>query len=119
MEERIAKFIAALSASGVRVSIAESQDAWRAIEYLGIKDRDAFRLSLRATLVKDAVRRAIVRGNRAKGATMDKVWGCSACKLASVLLELQWIISSVPASNPATKAARRGLSTSAAPLAAG
>jgi uncharacterized protein with von Willebrand factor type A (vWA) domain len=54
MEERIAKFIAALRASGVRVSIAESQDAWRAIEYLGIKDRDAFRLSLRSTLVKDA-----------------------------------------------------------------
>jgi uncharacterized protein with von Willebrand factor type A (vWA) domain len=37
----------------VRVSIAESQDAWRAIEQLGIKERDAFRLSLRATLVKD------------------------------------------------------------------
>lgn len=54
MEERIAKFIAALRAAGVRVSIAESQDAWQAIEQLGIQDRDAFRLSLRATLVKDA-----------------------------------------------------------------
>jgi uncharacterized protein with von Willebrand factor type A (vWA) domain len=54
MEERIAKFIAALRAAGVRVSVAESQDAWRAIETLGIRDRDAFRLSLRSTLVKDA-----------------------------------------------------------------
>jgi hypothetical protein len=53
MEERIARFIAALRASGVRVSIAESQDAWRAIEHLGAQDREAFRRSLRATLVKD------------------------------------------------------------------
>jgi uncharacterized protein with von Willebrand factor type A (vWA) domain len=54
MEERIVKFIAALRAAGVRVSVAESQDAWRAIEHLGIENRDAFRLSLRSTLVKDA-----------------------------------------------------------------
>ncbi len=53
MEERIARFIAALRASGVRVSVAESQDAWQAIEHLGIQNRDAFRMSLRATLVKD------------------------------------------------------------------
>ena len=54
MEERITRFIAALRASGVRVSVAESQDAWQAIEYLGVQSRDAFRLSLRSTLVKDA-----------------------------------------------------------------
>lgn len=53
MEDRIARFIAGLRASGVRVSIAESQDAWRAISHLGVIDREAFRLSLRATLVKD------------------------------------------------------------------
>jgi uncharacterized protein with von Willebrand factor type A (vWA) domain len=53
MEHRIARFIAGLRAMGVRVSIAESQDAWRAIEDLGIADRDQFKLSLRATLVKD------------------------------------------------------------------
>ena len=57
MEDRIAKFIAALRARGVRVSVAESQDAWRAIDYLGIKDRETFRLSLRSTLVKDAASR--------------------------------------------------------------
>jgi len=54
MEERIVKFIAALRASGVRVSLAESQDAWQAIAHLGIRDREAFRLSLRSTLIKDA-----------------------------------------------------------------
>lgn len=54
MEERIVRFIAALRAAGVRVSLAESQDAWRAVERLGVRDRDAFRLSLRSTLVKDA-----------------------------------------------------------------
>lgn len=54
MEERIVKFIAALRSGGVRVSLAESADAFRAVENLGIQQRDAFRLSLRATLVKEA-----------------------------------------------------------------
>jgi len=54
MEERIVKFIAALRAGGVRVSLAESADAFNAVDKLGIQERDTFRLSLRATLVKDA-----------------------------------------------------------------
>jgi len=54
MEERIAQFIAALRASGVRVSLAESADAFGAVDLMGIQDREAFRLSLRATLIKDA-----------------------------------------------------------------
>lgn len=54
MEERIAKFVAALRAGGVRVSLAESEDAWRAIRQMGIMNRDYFRWSLRATLVKEA-----------------------------------------------------------------
>jgi uncharacterized protein len=54
MEERIVRFISALRASGVRVSLAESADAFRAVEDLGVKNREAFRLSLRTTLVKDA-----------------------------------------------------------------
>jgi hypothetical protein len=54
MDERIAKFIQALRGGGVRVSLAESADAFRAVEELGVIDREAFRLSLRATLVKDA-----------------------------------------------------------------
>lgn len=54
MEERIVQFIAALRASGVRVSLAESADAFGAVDAMGVQDREAFRLSLRATLVKDA-----------------------------------------------------------------
>ena len=53
MEDRIIKFIAALRSGGVRVSMAESADAFRAVEDLGVMDREDFRLSLRSTLVKD------------------------------------------------------------------
>jgi hypothetical protein len=53
MEKRMARFIAGLRASGVRISMAESQDAWRAIEYMGIEDKKDFKLSLRGTLIKD------------------------------------------------------------------
>ncbi|MCC6168415.1 MAG: VWA domain-containing protein [Caldilineaceae bacterium] len=48
------RFIAALRAGGVRVSLAESADAFRAVDNLGVQNRETFRLSLRATLVKDA-----------------------------------------------------------------
>lgn len=54
MEERILRFIAALRSAGVRISLAESADAFQAVDQLGVKDREAFRLSLRATLIKDA-----------------------------------------------------------------
>jgi uncharacterized protein len=54
MDTRIVQFIAALRASGVRVSLAESQDAMRAIDQLGIEDRETFRLSMKTTLVKEA-----------------------------------------------------------------
>jgi uncharacterized protein with von Willebrand factor type A (vWA) domain len=54
MEDRIVKFIAALRGGGVRISLAESADAFKAVEQLGVTDRNLFRLSLRATLVKDA-----------------------------------------------------------------
>src|SRR5690606_36912183 len=54
MEDRMIRFVAALRAGGVRVSLAESADAFTAVDHLGVQDREAFRLSLRATLVKDA-----------------------------------------------------------------
>lgn len=54
MEERMIKFISALRAGGVRISLAESADAFYAVENLGVQEREAFRLGLRATLVKDA-----------------------------------------------------------------
>ena len=54
MESRILQLIAALRASGVRVSLAESAEAFSAVDLMGIQDREQFRLSLRATLIKDA-----------------------------------------------------------------
>jgi uncharacterized protein with von Willebrand factor type A (vWA) domain len=54
MEDRIVKFISALRTSGVRVSLAESADAFRAIEWMGVRDREIFRLSLRASLIKES-----------------------------------------------------------------
>lgn len=53
MDRRIAQFISALRANGVRISLAESSDAFRAVENLGVQDRESFRTSLRATLVKE------------------------------------------------------------------
>ena len=53
MEQRIIDFIAGLRAAGVRVSIAESNDAFRAVQILGAQDRATFRTSLRTTLVKE------------------------------------------------------------------
>ena len=53
MESRILQLISALRASGVRVSLAESAEAFTAVDIMGIQDREEFRLSLRATLIKD------------------------------------------------------------------
>ncbi len=54
MDDRIVEFIAGLRAAGVRVSLAESEDAFHAIEHMGIGDRELFKTTLRATLIKDA-----------------------------------------------------------------
>lgn len=54
MDDRLVEFIAGLRAAGVRVSVAESADALRAIAAAGITDREVFRLALRATLIKEA-----------------------------------------------------------------
>ncbi len=53
MDKRIVQFIIALRNSGVRVSLAESIDAFNAIDKLGIEDRETFRMSLRTTLIKN------------------------------------------------------------------
>ncbi|HXF84043.1 MAG TPA: VWA domain-containing protein [Anaerolineales bacterium] len=53
MESRILQLISALRASGVRISLAESAEAFSAVDLMGIQDREQFRLSLRATLIKD------------------------------------------------------------------
>lgn len=53
MESRILQLVSALRASGVRVSLAESAEAFTAVDLMGIQNREHFRLSLRATLIKD------------------------------------------------------------------
>jgi uncharacterized protein with von Willebrand factor type A (vWA) domain len=55
MDNSVVDFVRGLRAAGVRVSLAESMDAMRAISALGVKDKELFRQSLRATLVKEAV----------------------------------------------------------------
>lgn len=54
MDRRITEFIAGLRAAGVRISLAESFDAMRAIEQAGISDKEFFRLAMQASLIKDA-----------------------------------------------------------------
>ncbi len=53
MDKRVVEFIAALRSSGVRISLAESKDAFNAVAAMGVMDREVFRTSLRATLVKE------------------------------------------------------------------
>ncbi len=53
MDDRVIQFVRGLRAAGVRVSVSESIDALHAIDTLGIQDKEIFRDSLRATLVKD------------------------------------------------------------------
>lgn len=53
MDQRLVEFIAGLRTAGVRISLAESQDAARAAGLLGVLDRRTFRNALRATLVKE------------------------------------------------------------------
>ncbi|MDX1520675.1 MAG: VWA domain-containing protein [Anaerolineae bacterium] len=59
MDKRMIDFIAGLRAAGVRISIAESEDAFLATGHMGIRDKNEFRDSLRATLVKEASDRPI------------------------------------------------------------
>jgi uncharacterized protein with von Willebrand factor type A (vWA) domain len=53
MDRRIVEFVSALRAAGVRISLAESADAFNAVDQLGVQDREIFRVVLRSTLVKD------------------------------------------------------------------
>ena len=52
MEERIIEFANVLRRNGVRVSLSENMDVFRALQRLGIEDQQLFRDALRTTLVK-------------------------------------------------------------------
>lgn len=54
MDKRMVDFIRVLRAAGVRVSLAESMDAMRGVEAVGVYERDVFRNALKTTLVKEA-----------------------------------------------------------------
>ncbi len=53
METRLVEFINGLRAAGVRVSLAESQDAFAAAQTLGVQQRAGFKAALKTTLVKE------------------------------------------------------------------
>lgn len=53
MDDRIIEFVQALRGSGVRVSLAESADCMRALETMGVEEREAFKAALRTTLIKE------------------------------------------------------------------
>ena len=54
MDKRIIEFIRAMRASGVRISLAEAQDALSGVDFIGTNNRDLFRETLRTTLIKDS-----------------------------------------------------------------
>ena len=53
MQKRMVEFIRALRAAGLRISLAESQDAMFGVDYVGIKDAAAFKNTMKATLIKN------------------------------------------------------------------
>ncbi len=59
MDSRLIEFVRALRAAGVRVSLAESQDAGEALAAVGVAQRERFQAALRGTLVKEARDQAI------------------------------------------------------------
>ena len=59
MDQRIIEFISALRAAGVRVSLAETQDAFAATETVGVIERELFKSSLAATLIKEGPDREV------------------------------------------------------------
>src|ERR687892_164482 len=52
MEDRIIEFANVLRRNGIRVSLSENMDAFRALQLLGIRDPLLFRNALRTTLIK-------------------------------------------------------------------
>ncbi|GAB4326376.1 MAG: VWA domain-containing protein [Phototrophicales bacterium] len=53
MEKRMIEFIRALRAAGVRISLAESQDALSGVDIIGVQDPHHFKSTLKTTLVKE------------------------------------------------------------------
>jgi uncharacterized protein with von Willebrand factor type A (vWA) domain len=54
MDKRMVEFIRALRAAGVRISLAESQDAVYGVDEVGVDNQNHFKSTLKSTLVKEA-----------------------------------------------------------------
>lgn len=54
MDKRMVEFIRALRAAGVRISLAESQDALYGVDIVGVESPEHFRSTMKSTLVKEA-----------------------------------------------------------------
>lgn len=54
MDKRMVDFIRALRAAGIRISLAEGQDAMDGTGIVGIRNPDEFKATLKTTLVKEA-----------------------------------------------------------------
>lgn len=54
MDKKILEFADALRGSGVRLALSENIDCFRALEILGIEDKQSFKAALRSTLIKKA-----------------------------------------------------------------
>jgi uncharacterized protein with von Willebrand factor type A (vWA) domain len=54
MDKRMVEFIRALRAAGVRISLAESQDAMYGADAVGVTDASFFRSAMKTTLVKES-----------------------------------------------------------------
>src|SRR5262249_1512453 len=54
MEEKLVEFANLLRENGIRVSLAETLDAFPASEVTGLLEREALRAALRSTMVKRA-----------------------------------------------------------------
>ena len=52
MQARVIEFVNVLRRNGIRVSLSENMDAFRALELIGIADPQLFRNALRTTLIK-------------------------------------------------------------------
>jgi hypothetical protein len=55
VDSKLLEFINALRTSGVRVTLSENIDCFRAVEILGLESKSSFKAALRSTLVKRAV----------------------------------------------------------------
>ncbi len=53
MERKVLEFVELLRRNQIRVSMTEALDSFRALEIAGVKDKQAFRAALRATLIKN------------------------------------------------------------------